>query len=625
MKFKHPFAGAQDALGLSSIWPGLAASLPMFSDNYLLAGAGIAAAAAGGVASALPRADKDISLIDIESKEGFILKSDPIYPSEEGIHVGYTRENNEPVTIPYGFFMRHFALVGGSGVGKTTLGMYVLWQQMVKGGGFIFIDAKIDTDTKDALGYYARVTGREDELYIINVDNPSQSNTYNPLLSGDADEVASRLLNLLPSAEDNAGADFYRQTVYQALLSLVGALKRARLRFTFEDLTIMLQSGVAMQYILDRLKRIEAIETPGQPPSSERRTFEIFLDKYRKSGRNGGGEIDTAKMKEAFGGMTGRAAAFSQGKFGEVFNHYNPEVDLTDIMLNNKMLYVMLPTMGKDTAALNLGKMLMSDLRTAVYNLQGVPKAKRPWPPFIVFADEMGSYVMPGIARLFEQARSAQVALIPGFQAFGNLDVVGADFKDIIMQNTWSKSLYRSGSNTSATEASEIIGEVLKYQRTFSESESSGASSSGNKFNPQFNESGNDGEGMSYKEAREARVTPDQLSSLGIGETIIMVGPRMYHCNVPRLTTPIDDEKAGELRKPEFSFRPLRRTPKMPTGWDGLHFADRYKDFIFDTDDNTNEPVRGEENQDQESPKENRGNSEEAKNKKEEKKPEKKE
>ena len=141
-------------------------------------------------------------------------------------------------------------------------------------------------------------------------------------------------------------------------------------------------------------------------------------------------------MKDTLGGMAGRIALFSQGKFGQVLNTCAPEIDLADILRTNKMLYVMLPTMAKDTAALNLGKMIVSDFRTAVARLQALPKQQRPWPPFIGALDEMGSYVMQGIARLFEQARSARVALLPGFQAFGNLREVSAEFADIIMQNT---------------------------------------------------------------------------------------------------------------------------------------------------------------------------------------------
>src|SRR5690606_31813074 len=108
------------------------------------------------------------------------------------------------------------------------LGEFLLWQQAVRGGGFIFIDAKLDAETRDRLGFMMQILGREDDFYVLNVDNPSNSNTYNPILRGDADEVASRLLNLLPSAENNPGADYYRQSANHALTVITGALKAAR-------------------------------------------------------------------------------------------------------------------------------------------------------------------------------------------------------------------------------------------------------------------------------------------------------------------------------------------------------------------------------------------------------------
>ncbi|BBI65432.1 hypothetical protein HSBAA_PA_0350 (plasmid) [Vreelandella sulfidaeris] len=81
-------------------------------------------------------------------------------------------------------------------------------------------------------------------------------------------------------------------------------------------------------------------------------------------------------MKQTLGGMAGRIALFAQGKFGKVFNVYAPEIVLTEIIRKGHMLYVSLPTMGKDTAALNLGKMIVSDIRSAVAYIQDLPRAK---------------------------------------------------------------------------------------------------------------------------------------------------------------------------------------------------------------------------------------------------------
>ncbi|BBI65800.1 hypothetical protein HSBAA_PA_4030 (plasmid) [Vreelandella sulfidaeris] len=137
--------------------------------------------------------------------------------------------------------------MGQSGVGKTTLGEYILWQQTARGRGWLFIDAKIDRDTRDHLAYMAKVTGREDELYIIDVSDPDNANTYNPVLHGDPDEVASRLMNLIPSAENNPGADHYRQSANHALTVIIAALQASGQLYHFGDLSILLQSDRALE------------------------------------------------------------------------------------------------------------------------------------------------------------------------------------------------------------------------------------------------------------------------------------------------------------------------------------------------------------------------------------------
>jgi len=125
--------------------------------------------------------------------------------------------------------------------------------------------------------------------------------------------------------------------------------------------------------------------------------------------------------------------------------------------MNNKCLYVMLPTMGKSTSAYQLGKLILSDLRTAVYNVQGSPESKRPDPPFLVLADEMGSYVMSAISTLFEQARSANIMLVPAFQTFAQLSNVSRDFASMIIQNTWSKVFFKYADDEAAEKAADII------------------------------------------------------------------------------------------------------------------------------------------------------------------------
>ena len=554
--------GRKDAWALMSVATGVAAASPWFAGNPLALPA-LAVPALGGAWFASQQAKKWLDRTDYESRENFVLKSDEVFEEvlekKNGLRLGYTKDNGLPLDIANGFLQRHTAIIGQSGVGKTTLGEYLLWQQIMRGGGFIFIDAKLDAATRDKLAHMMALAGRADEFYVLNVDAPHNSHTYNPILRGDSDEVASRLLNLLPSAENSPGADFYRQQAMYALTVLTGALKSAKRRYTFSDLAILLQSDQALESLLRLPLATEA-----------RMTLEVFLNQFRKKDKNGTA-IDVNKVKEQLGGMSGRIAQFAQGKFGQVFNTYTPEIDLTDIVMNSKCLYVMLPTMGKDQAALNLGKMILSDLRTAVYNVQGLPVSKRPNPPFLIFADEMGSYVMQGIARLFEQARSAGICMIPAFQTFANLRAISPDFEDIIIGNTWNKVFFKFASKDSPETAAEIIGKTQKYIRSLSVSENEGNSANNLRATPQGNASSGGGFSESWRTSEEYRVAPDHLKSMGMGEAVVMSGARVFHIRTPML------EFKGNIKE----FVKTSHPTFMPPDEQCLNLHERYKEFLL--------------------------------------------
>lgn len=558
----------RELIGREDFWPivapvaaGVLASHPYFAGNPLMLGAG-ALSALGSFKFMEGEVQRRSSKVDEDRVEGFILRSDETFGTKkglEGLRIGFTKDKDIPLDIENDKLMRHLAIIGQSGVGKTVLGLNLLWQQTARGGGWLFLDAKLDKDTRDQLAYMARVFGREDEFYVMNVDDPENSNTYNPLLNGDPDEISSRLLNLLPSSDNNPGSDFYKQSANYALTVLVGALQAANKRYTFMDLAIMLQSAAA-------IGRIESLV----PLDSQAfMVLQVFLDTFKKKDKSGV-SVDTDKLKQILGGMSGRIAQFAQGKFGKVFNTTVPEIDLTDIVANGKMCYVMLPTMGKDTAALNLGKMVLSDLRTAVAQMQGLTESERPNPPFICFADEMGSYVMPGISRVFEQARSAGVMMIPAFQTFANLASVSPEFEEMIIGNTWTKCFFKLGSTDSATKAAEIIGQEKKFMYSVSASQSESASQQALRVTPESSQSESGGVGESWRQSEEYRITPDKLSRMGVGECVVCSGSRTFHVS----TQALDFPSVPEFRKSTFPV-------SLPAGVTTLDLEGQYDQFLI--------------------------------------------
>ena len=539
----------------------VAASHPYFAGNPI-AIAAAAAAMVGGYNYFKKEATKELHNVKEDTISDFVLRSDPVPPPTtglKGLRLGYTTDRNIPLDLENGLAQRHLAIIGQSGVGKTVLGMNTLWQQTARGGGWLFIDAKLDKDVRDQLAYMARSFGREDEFHVMNVSDPSNSNTYNPILNGDPDSIASRLLNLLPNSENNPGSDFYKQTANYALTVLIGALQSAKMRYTFMDLAIMLQSAGA-------INKVESLV----PYKSEAfMVLQVFLDQFKKKDKNGI-QVDVNKIKDLLGGMSGRIAQFGQNKFGQVFNTTTPEIDLTDIVKNNKMCYVMLPTMDKDVAALNLGKMVLSDFRTTVARMQELPLAERPNPPFICFADEMGSYVMPGISRLFEQARSANIMMMPAFQTFSNLSAVSPEFEEMVIGNTWTKCFFKLGATDSATKAADLIGKEKKYQYSVSSTQSESASAQSLRVTPESSMSETGGVSESWRQMEEHRISPDKLTRIPIGQAVVSVGPNTYHIRTQALQFP---------KVPEFIKTTYHST--IPEGYSTLNLEGQYEDFMI--------------------------------------------
>lgn len=463
---------------------------------------------------------------------------------DDAFLMGYCLDTGAPIWIPDSDLMRHVYIRGQSGVGKTVLASSLMFQQIQRGGGVLFVDGKIDADNIDQIYQMAAWAGRENDVEIISPGTPKNSNTYNPILYGDADEVAARIIGLIPSTEGNAGTDYYKQAANQGITTVINALKRAGLAYSFMDLTILLSSAKALSYLENKVPQ----------GSDEAGALSIFLDQYR-TGKDG--MVDMKRLKETFGGIGGRLFTFGSGMFGDVMNTYDPEVRLYDSIRNNKITYVALPTMGKDVAASNFGKMLVGDFRTAVSWIQALPKEERPNPPYLAFFDEAGSYISATWDRIFEQARSAQIILMPAVQTNSNFEAVSPELAEMIEGNTWNKVFFKLGAQRTAEAAAEFCGMKKDVARTITRSDSESESAAMTAPSPTQSAGDSSGSGYSEREEEVYRVTPDDFKSLDKGEAVVVVGgDRIYPIKVPMIL--LDDEFTRRIGRAKTSHRKRR-------------------------------------------------------------------
>lgn len=443
--------------------------------------------------------------------------------------LGYTTDTGLPLMIPDVENYAHRFIIGQSGVGKTTLLNLLMFQQMQRGGGIFAMNGKLDDEDLQMFYRMARWCGREKDILVLNPGNPAVSNTYNPILYGDPDEVSARILSLIPSTESSAGADYYKQSANQGIATLVAALKAAKYAYNFMDLTILLLSPKALEF-LNLMVRQRANK------SQELLNLELFISQFRTQSRIGTMEIDMKKLKDVFGGMGSRMFMFATNQFGQVMNDYAPELRLEDALRQKKLVYVMLPTLGKDIAANNLGKLVVADYRTALSWIQALPKSSRPVPYTLASFDEAGSYITETFNRIFEQVRTAHQMLTIGVQTVANLEAISEELREMVLGNTWLKIIFKIGTPESAEKMAQIIGEQKNVMWSLGETGSSGRSGATTDGMPDSSATQGVNVGRTGRQEIGWRVDPTKLAALDRGEALVLRGGKnLYSLRIPQI------------------------------------------------------------------------------------------
>jgi hypothetical protein len=176
-------------------------------------------------------------------------------------------------------------------------------------------------------------------------------------------------------------------------------------------------------------------------------------------------------------------------------------------------------------------------------------KQDRPKIPFLAFLDEMSSYSTETLAVMFEQARSARVALFPAIQTDSGLSNISEDFKERIMANTEIKIFFKLSSQATAETASESIGVTKRVASSETSSQGTSASAQALNIGPNKSLSDSASTANGEREQEEPLVHADQIKSLEAGECVVLRSPRVWNIRIPLIELEAETKKAiGPLR-----------------------------------------------------------------------------
>ncbi len=441
---------------------------------------------------------------------------------------------------------RHCLGIAATGGGKSNFLNLILKQQMMRGGGVIHIDGKNNKDAIREFLALAKQHHRWHDVRIINIDDASLSNTYNPLMRGDAEEITTRIMLLIGAGGKDS---FFRSQASKAVGAIIGLMRAIDKPFNFSDLNAIFSSEGALRWLLRE----------GPKGTEEYNKFKIFFDQLLEVDKRTGAPVINAKtFQHTFGDLTGKIAAYDRGAAGQVLNAYNPEVDLLKAIKQNMLVYIALPTLSKAEVATDFAKILLSDLRTAVGQLQNIPPIERPNPTFLVLMDEFSSYAMPTLAPLFEQARSANVCLFPFIQTVSSLSDkergLSPDFAQKVIGNTWNKISFVLKDPESSKQMSEIAGQELKEFVSQSYSENIGFASGDQDASMLRTTNRGRGYSKSTRVEYDAIARPEDFSNLKVGEGIFIGQHGVFKLKIPRV---ILKQDGGEIDFPRFHMPPV--------------------------------------------------------------------
>jgi hypothetical protein len=335
---------------------------------------------------------------------------------------------NNVISIDDSTLRNHLFVSGRAGSGVTVLTEQMLTQQTEQGRGWIYIDHHADDAMLARMTAQARKHGREDEFLVLDLHTPQSSNSYAILQSGTPEERAVRVLQLLPSAENNPGADFYRQTAYAMLAPLFAAIDATGKVIGLRDLALLvgqLDEEAVLREFLDNV-----------PVAHESRAELLAAIETAKR--------DNRLVKQVLGGIAGRLYLLSTLKLPNLLDAAAPQILMSDVLAHNKMLYVRLPLMQKDSVTTTIARLVMHDIVTSVFARMHTPA--RLLKPFLVVMTGFSAYGLSGSSHAaltsaaYSHARAMRVALVPvvdgGWTQISQLSEDGAD---ILSGNTFSK------------------------------------------------------------------------------------------------------------------------------------------------------------------------------------------
>lgn len=394
-----------------------------------------------------------------------------------GLYYGMD-EYGLPIHLSHKDKTTHSIVIGRTGSGKTTKVLHLMRQTRVQGGSFIFVDGKSDNDIWTKRYYLMKERNREDELFLLSFRGSlkSSSNSWNILSVGTSIQMGE-LIGELKGGDGGGDNQVFED---RGMQRVVGTLSR----FTYfrdilkQDVNVGDLNDMMKRYRLLRMLKKTKEDRENDPRTEKYRKFwipedyiepgqqqprkKLLRDFARDLGVIGYGELpetsqDLFDKQHRFRVMTfAKRISMMANEYGHIFNVRNSDINFSELIKNNKCLYVLLPRLEKSESSSNrLGKVVMRGIKNRIsQTLGGMTEGKqdimtfetvkkRPIPRGFIMCDEYGAYQSKGMSTVLRQRRSLNIGVQILIQEIRSLKNEGDVEFNRLMGNRTSKSFLK--------------------------------------------------------------------------------------------------------------------------------------------------------------------------------------
>ncbi len=370
-------------------------------------------------------------------------------------------EFGRPVEITPFYFHRHMVVVGGTGMGKTSLYRTIIRQLLTLHYGIIYINFKAEDEDFHNLYFLCKELGVEKDLLVLNLSPAAavtrETHTFSPLATLKyPQEIADFFFFLLAPAK---GEMEYWQGRGRFLMNAAAR--------NFCYLRDIKKRKPNLKLFLESFELSSIVEAflSNDCPEEYKMYFLMYLQdldpsgEVRKKGAQAIKKIGTDLLAQHGYALQQWKEIFSDIslRYAHIFDTDNPDIDMIDVIQRNRILYVHMPALKMpDKTKEAIGRLILASIRTATGILLGESllgdyeelkekkKREKPKNPFAIIVDEHGTAPIVGIDDYMRQVRSLRGGVIIADQNWDTLkEKYGEGYLNSILANSHTKIIMR--------------------------------------------------------------------------------------------------------------------------------------------------------------------------------------